>query len=967
MAFFLPAPPPKKGGGFSQFIQGVGEGVGDDLPQLLNDFFEQKNLTKLQTDLSDVGSVFEKTKLINSSRLSEENKNNLIKEARFTGLQSILADLQEGKEITDEQLLEQLGDRDAVALLSNLQKQQREGRKTEAQASKDYTDYRKKAVSEVQELIGKETWDDLSVQEKIDFKDFADRAWKQTLDVNEALDLVRDRYRDYEGGEGEQAQKEKSFFERGSEASIAGRAAALARGQPLSEYEKETSLPQNTNLLDRTLYGLGKFVADSPFYFAGGTAGALAGGALGAAVSAPTVVGVPFAATAGSIAGGGFGTFAVPAMVEKGLTLFQDYLEKGGEASFGDFLDAGAETLQSGIDAGVEGAIFGTLTKLKPLLSKSPVFKKLFNMKGLTGKVAQEATLASFQTGGILGSRVASGQKVTGDDAADLFTQVFGFNVMQRLSPKLKKTVAKKIEKSGIEPQDFTENVKERLKSQDKDPNNPAHLTQAINDVSKEYSKAKEVFKEAPKAEVGREQLEKGRAEKQKLAERITEEPVKEILERKKPTKKVQAAMKEVSKTENLLKQELKNREVIENSINRGSAQQKKTNQQALKLINNEVTRLENQVETQKKVVESLKPKKTPEPTQAEFTEQAKLHNEELMRAAKNPESVEAKKLESLFDRDQKYITELASKIGKEPLPSPKNLDRRLRALHPYEKSYQNLLKSIDNQLKMLEGEKGEGVGKIRKDLTETRRLLNKNLKINQAKQALHKPKVYVREVARGKGDAYLKNLLKNMGNSAKEFEKDFFKVKKILDAPETKIATLGKKGIQEATTKLVKEPTQAQAKVFEQKTGVPAKQALEAVNTGKSEGARLAEQIKKGVPWEKIEGISKKVYDRYKKASKFERAILGGIFFGGVQEVVNSAFDIKLPISLISFAFPGSTGIRYGASLLVNATKQIYKKAEEIYWKSQLKKASITQKSNIRTKLRSKGWTPTRIKKLRS
>ena len=119
---------------------------------------------------------------------------------------------------------------------------------------------------------------------------------------------------------------------------------------------------------------MGKYSVDFPFFFAGATAGGQVGGAIGTLVSAPTLIGVPFGVLAGSIIGSGAGAFAVPTMIEKGLTLYQGYLEKGGEGSFGDFIKAGAETLQAGVDSGIEGAMFGILSKLIPVLNQYSPF-----------------------------------------------------------------------------------------------------------------------------------------------------------------------------------------------------------------------------------------------------------------------------------------------------------------------------------------------------------------------------------------------------------------------------------------------------------------------------------------------------------------------------------------------------------------------------------------------------------------
>ncbi len=977
MAFILP--PPKSSGGFGQFAEGVAEGLGDDLPELLNKYFTKKRLNNLQTSLDDLGedaSVLDKINLINRSKISEDNKKILSQTAEFEGLQKLL----QKDEITPEDAI-QFSRNPAIAnLVMNVQKRKKEGEKTEAENSKKKVAFIDNAAKRVKDLLGSETYEDMKVEDRLSIRDSAAEAWDKTLDPDKAMELVLGRYRDVAPeGEEEAEEEEKGLgltpLALGRDASIIRRTEALARGEPLSEYEKRIALPKGANFKDRALYGLGKFMEDFPFYFGGAAAGGAAGGALGAGISAPTIMGVPFAATAGSLIGSGAGAFAVPAMVETGLTLYQGYLEKGGKGSFGNFINAGAQTLVAGVDAGVEGAMFGTLSKLMPLLNKIPVFKKLFNMKGIQGKAAQELVKSTVQSGGILGSRVASGQKVTGDDAVDLFTQVFAFNVAGGLSNKLTDSFATKIEKSGVEPIDFVENVKVRLESQNQDPKNPILLNRAVNDVSKEYSKAKEVFKEAEKPEVGREQLEKSREEKVKLAERISKEPIDEMLKEKKPTKKVKEAMDVVEKTERELVQQRKNIESLEKGFEKAPPKQKKLRQQGIKLAEQEVGRLAERLETEKRNIEAAKPKKqiqTPE----QLTQQISRHNEKLSEISKDPGGKVSKDWQRMFERDQKYIKELSERTGE--IPSPENIGTGIRILDNYLNAYKKLLKSVEKQIKDLIGPKtaklrGEKQKQLAKDLLELQKNIKKNIKINEAKQNLRKRKRYVKELAKGKGDAYLKQLVKNLDTTSKEFQKDFVKVKNILDSPEAKVAKLGQEGIQKATSEFVKNPTQEAAVKFEEKTGVPAKEAQEAAKVGKEAGKKIVEGIKKGSPWESVRKKVAKAFEEYNKLGfkKIKKAVIGGIVFGAIQEVVNSTTGMNWPISLISFAFGGTKyvqGIRYGASLVLVQMKSLYRRGMEMYWRGQIKKAPTFQaKSNIRTQLQKQGWSSSRIKKLRS
>ncbi|KKM26947.1 hypothetical protein LCGC14_1579680, partial [marine sediment metagenome] len=531
MAFILP-PGKESGGKASQFFGGVAEGLGDDLPQLLHNFLAQREInkekTQLQIDLEALGddaSVIDRKLRIKQAKIDEAEKKRLLEIEDYKGYQNLLK--LKGK-TTSQDIYRNIDNPQLASAMISIRNQEiaeekqvaadtrqtaldkakivEEKEKTEVQRGKDKNTFLKGLPADLKIALGTEAYESLTPDDRTDLMDSGSNFFDQTggdpvearrLTIEKALGKEPD---EFDEELGEPKEEKLSSFARGRDSSILRRTQSLVSGEPLSEYEKRIALPEDASVLDKVLYGLGKFTEDFPFWFAGGVAGGKAGAAIGALVSAPTFIGVPFGVTAGIGLGSGFGAFGVPAMGERGITLYQGYLEKGGEGNFGDFINAGAETLQAGIDSGIEGVMFGTLSKMMPLLSKYAPFKKLFNMTGIKGKAAQEIVRSATQTGGIIGSRIISGQKVSGDDVAELFTQAFGFNVMGRITPKLKSTIGEKIEKSRANPEDFAQNVKERLVSKNQDPNNPALLTRAINDVSKEYSKARDVFEKTEKA-----------------------------------------------------------------------------------------------------------------------------------------------------------------------------------------------------------------------------------------------------------------------------------------------------------------------------------------------------------------------------------------------------------------------------------------------------------------------------------
>ncbi len=1000
MAFILP-PARESGGKASQFFSGVAEGLGDDLPQLLNNFFAQrainKEKTQLQADLEALGddaSVIDRKLRIKQAKIDEAEKKRLLEIEDYRGLQNLLK--LKGK-ITPQAIVENFDNPQVANLMISLKNQEiaeekqiaadkrqksideakivEEKEKTEVQRGKDKNTFLKGLPADLKIALGTEAYESLTPDQRTEIMDSGSNFFDQTGgDPVEARRLTIEKAlgkepTEFDEGPGEPSEEKRSSFAKGADSSILNRTKALVSGEPLTEYNKRIALPKDASLLDKFLYGMGKYSVDFPFFFAGATAGGQVGGAIGTLVSAPTLIGVPFGVLAGSIIGSGAGAFAVPTMIEKGLTLYQGYLEKGGEGSFGDFIKAGAETLQAGVDSGIEGAMFGILSKLIPVLNQYSPFKKLFNMKGVSGKAAQEIVRSATQTGGIIGSRIVSGQKVSGDDAVELFTQAFAFNALGRMSPKLQKIIGEKIEKSGANPEDFTQNVKERLASKNQDPNNPALLTRAINDVSKEYSKARGVFEKTEKARVGKEQLEEVRTEKKKLAERISEEPIEEHLKEKKPTQKVQKAQKEVAKVEAKITKEHENIESLERNIEKAKPAQQKIRERGVELAKQEIGRLETSLTQQKSIVEKEKPIKPPEQTPAQLATAIIKHNAELVQISKDPTSELAKGWQEKFARDKKFQIQLEKEARTGELPSPEKSDRRIRMLEPYLKAYKELLNTVQKELGTLKGQRGPENTKLRNEIKALENNIKKNIKINESKQKLHNRKLYVKQLAKGKGRAYLKQLVKNLGTTAKEFQKDFIRTKEILDSSSAKTVKVSQKTLNKSIDQVSKNPTKQNIDKLSTESGLTKEEITQANQEGQDLAKEAKQSIEKGEPFDKFLKKIKDVIEKYKEENipKLKRATISAIIFGGSQYALEKAIGYKAPFTVLTLLSPGDLPARLGVTGVVNLYRFVYRKAEEVYWKKQLRQArSIRAKTTIVNNLKEKGWSTARLKELR-
>lgn len=155
----------------------------------------------------------------------------------------------------------------------------------------------------------------------------------------------------------------------------------------------------------------GTFIGDSPFFVAGGTLGASIGS-----------VGGPL----GALVGGGAGAMALPAFLKTSINEYQKFQDKGGDLTFGQFLESADKVASNTLKEGAFGAILGVVGKSVPLLRKIPGVGTLFDTKYVGKGVekaleigAEAATAASIPA-------VTEGRLPTGEDIAKAAVLITG-------------------------------------------------------------------------------------------------------------------------------------------------------------------------------------------------------------------------------------------------------------------------------------------------------------------------------------------------------------------------------------------------------------------------------------------------------------------------------------------------------------------------------------------------------------
>ena len=297
---------------------------------------------------------------------------------------------------------------------------------------------------------------------------------------------------------------EEGIFSKGGRASVRGRAAAIAKGIPFSEYEKSIAL-ENPSFLEEMGFLAGKTTNNLPVLLAGGALGAKAGAGIGAAVTSPTGPGAGFGAAAGGIIGGGAGALSLETLLDGSLREYHQFLEGGGKGGFEEFLEragtVGGEVAQSGIT----GAALGILSKAIPALKGIPSLAPLFERGG---KPLAQAAGVAIETGGLAALETArKGKLPTLRETAGILATVGLFRAAGAATEKLsafEKRIANKVRKTGAPVETTAAKIAEAIeekgidieKVQAGDAKEQVKFDRVVRDVTKEVSAAQETTKD---------------------------------------------------------------------------------------------------------------------------------------------------------------------------------------------------------------------------------------------------------------------------------------------------------------------------------------------------------------------------------------------------------------------------------------------------------------------------------------
>jgi len=901
--------------------QGAGQALSSGLQNQVEDFYEQKKTARDRENVQ---------KRLNQLYESEEGKN-------LTPLQKQLLSLSAEKVIPQN-------------LASALWKQNEINTKEISTLSENFPKIGK-------ELIGKTEWEALEPQTRKGFQDAVVQKFKETGDWEEAVNFGKEELLNYlQEPLADEIEDDPNLYEnllygykQSTLSSVLGHSPTE---QEIQDYES-----RNPSFKSEVQQMLGALGGDLPFL--------AAGGAIGGPIGALTVNGL-VKRGADEIRSGNPKTViaALGGPIAAGVQYAYDKLSGNEKTLLQEDPEAASRIVTGALKDATMGYIFKKIPGLEKLAKKSPFFKRILENK--VGKKVFEVGAATAAMG--TGGPILEGRLPTSKDYLHGLANVFAFEILG-LPGRVKQKILNSATKSKLPAEEFANRLKTEFENQGftakqlqaKDPQAMDALERTAFKIGEPTEKTIEERTEVPPET---ERLEERTQKEKAVAERISQEPVEKILE-KRMTKAEKVANKKLEALENK-KEKLENDlDLLENSRKKGSAYEG-----AKKLLRNQIEENNRDIENVRAEAEEAraiaKSKRAPPPTEAETQALIKKHITQLEEAAAHPRKASSKELNALFERDQKYIEEAERLADKDTLPSPKKFDTYLKILDAYNRSYKALLKNSKNQLKKLGKPTKENAKELKK-LKNLTNLLERNIKINEAKQKLHSPKNYIREVARGKGRTFLKKYLKDLGIRAKEFKKNFFEAKKELSEKEAKTAEVGNKALSEAIKNVVKNPTEKNVEALTA-TGEMTKPE---VNEAQQKAQKIVEKAEKAAeenksPNEFINVVKDELaYFKNKNIPKIKKAIVGGLVLGGLQEGVESLTGIHLPISYMSIFFPGTRGIRFGASMMVSLMRQMYNKYENHQKNSQYKKArSERERINLIRKWKKEGLSQAEINK---
>jgi len=194
---------------------------------------------------------------------------------------------------------------------------------------------------------------------------------------------------------------------------------------------------QADNFLEYLAEFGGELASDAPAFSGGAAIGGLVGGAIGSII--------PGAGTAlGATLGAAFMGMAAPVLIKSSFNEYRDYVKKGGDGSFGEFIDRASHVLGETGKAGAVGLVTANMGRFVPLLKRVPVWNKVLNTRA-----GQKATYKGLEYIGLnTAQSIIDGQLPSKEQLRDNAIALIGMEMAHKFGAPIKKYLPEPVKRA---------------------------------------------------------------------------------------------------------------------------------------------------------------------------------------------------------------------------------------------------------------------------------------------------------------------------------------------------------------------------------------------------------------------------------------------------------------------------------------------------------------------------------------
>jgi hypothetical protein len=371
--------------------------------------------------------------------------------------------------------------------------------------------------------------------------------------------------------------------------------------------------------------------------------------------------------------------------------------------------------------------------------------------------------------------------------------------------------------------------------------------------------------------------------------------------------------------------------------------------------------------------------------TQKETEQAADKRVAQLLEDALNPKSITGEKTTKDLARDEKYVDDLVKILDKGELPLKKASDFGIKQLQIYQDKYQEKLNQVIENLQT--APKSEVA-----NLKAYKDLLEKNMKVNDAKIQLRKDKANVLANLEGAKGALIKQHLKDLRKDIESFQKDFVKVSKVQSAIEAKTqkAAMARLATQKGQQQLMQSLESGNLEEASNMTSIPLNDLKSILKDTNRHGeliikAMQKEQAKAGrsssssKSEETIAPEVKSAYESFKdyisNLGILRNTFARNAFAFSIKVAAKKYLGINLPNRVLETRAPGSYGrganiaaiLGGSASVLTGVVKFLNKNAKQKEDQSYAKKLreakTAAERERVYREMKAKNIAPARRK----